>query len=63
MNKIVKVWRKDYGRWWLSGKGRDSWSSIGKAKAAMKTSYGPNCEIEFVTFDLVEVSREVWSLA
>ena len=47
MNKIVKVWMKDYGRWWVSGKGRDSWSSLGKAKAA----------------DLVEVSREVWPLS
>lgn len=54
---IVKVWLPEYNRWWFSGKGRDSWCSVGKAKAAMKTSYSPRCDVEFVTFDLVEVSR------
>lgn len=60
---VVKLWNKKLNRFYVSGKGRDSWGSTGTIKGVMKTSYFPdyNCEeadYEFVTFELVETCRE-----
>lgn len=60
---LVKLWNKRRERFFTSGKGRDTWSSVGKIKATMKTSYFPDVgchksDYEFVTYELVETSRE-----
>ena len=60
--KLVKIWNTKRERFFSSGKGRDSWGSVGKARTVMKTSYFPEygyhaSDYVFITYDLVEASR------